>query len=448
MGVLDTVLRKNAFRSDSLWSQKLLYRVPFLYLPFWMDIHALMRSQFFSREKLDALAKDRLQELLHDAAKLPLWQRRFAEYGVDVQKIDLDDFNRLPPLVKSDFFDLPAEDFSDSSLLSRSYRDQTSGSTGRPFEFFFDFGAELRSFGICERMLRTAVGGKRKHIISARARRKIGFAFHKSEFFHVVNYNSVQHRFDELVSIIRARGEKTILYGFASTFIELARLVEERGVDLTVGAIISTGEHVRPSDRALMERALHTHFFTNYATRELGWLGFECEHHAMHINEEWGLVQILDADGSPLPLDSEGEIVVTPFDNRIMPLIRYRVGDRGVIASTPCACGRTLRTIKLLGRNLEFVDLGDRKVSLLDLSAAFDIFSNAVRQYQIVQTGALSFTIRIVPTTLFDEAREVLDQKLVYLLHPDARLTWELVDEIPATKGGKALYFVREMSVQ
>ena len=46
-----------------------------------------------------------------------------------------------------------------------------------------------------------------------------------------------------------------------------------------------------------------------------------------------GIIQpsefILDGDGNPVKPGETGEIVVTDLDNYGMPLIRYRIGDRG-----------------------------------------------------------------------------------------------------------------------
>jgi len=443
MGVLEAVLLKKGVRSDKLWARKLLYRRPFLYLPFTLDVGSLMKSQYLPRERIERLKEARLRELMKRANLVPLWREVFRKHSLDPADFTTQDFENLPVIAKKDIVDEPLDVYTNAALRDASYRDHTSGSTGRPFDFFFDLGAELRSFAICERMLRTAVGGKRSYALSVRSRYKIGFAFSKSKFFRVSSYNSVRHQFEALVALIRGYGSGVILYGFASTFIELARLVEERGLTVRVGAVISTGEHVRPSDRTLIERELHTKFFTNYATRELGWLGYECEHRAMHLNEEWALVEVLDKDDRPAPLDQEGEIVVTPFDNYVMPLVRYKVGDRGTISSAACPCGRTLRTIKLLGRGVEFIELEGRRVSLLDLSAAFDMYASAIRQYQIIQKDVMSFEIKIVPAELFEDVRELLEQKLVHLLHPSVHIDWSVTDEIPEAPSGKALYFIK-----
>ncbi len=44
-------------------------------------------------------------------------------------------------------------------------------------------------------------------------------------------------------------------------------------------------------------------------------------------------------DGQPARPGDMGDIALTCTTNRVMPLIRYRVGDRGRLSPDPCSCG-------------------------------------------------------------------------------------------------------------
>jgi phenylacetate-CoA ligase len=236
-----------------------------------------------------------------------------------------------------------------------------------------------------------------------------------------------------------------ILYGYTSWVLEVVREMEKFRMDLPIRAVVVAGEHLTVSDRRYIERITKTKLFTLYASREVGFLGFECEFHNMHINEEWAFVEIVDDRGLPLPSGQEGRIVVTTFDNRVMPFIRYDIGDVGVISDMPCACDRKLRTITFLGRAAERIELEDgRVVSLLDIAYALGSYKDSVRQYQIIQTSKISFTIRIVPGPLFGSNKENLDSLMVRMLHPRVQLQWEFVESIVEAKSGKAVYFVRD----
>src|ERR1700683_4379390 len=68
----------------------------------------------------------------------------------------------------------------------------------------------------------------------------------------------------------------------------------------------------------------------------------QCENGEMHLPVECGFLEILDEADCPVLGDEEGYFVWTGFLNRAMPLIRYRIGDRGRWETgAPCACGRS-----------------------------------------------------------------------------------------------------------
>ena len=53
---------------------------------------------------------------------------------------------------------------------------------------------------------------------------------------------------------------------------------------------------------------------------------------------------------TPLPDGEEGELVLTTLSKQAMPMIRYRTRDITSIIPEPCACGRTIRRIRRIGR--------------------------------------------------------------------------------------------------
>ena len=216
---------------------------------------------------------------------------------------------------------------------------------------------------------------------------------------------------------------------------------------LPLKAVMVAGEHLSKQDHEYIEKSTMVPLYTLYASREVGFLGYECEWHAMHISEEWAYLEVVNEKGERLPFNQEGRIVVTTFDNRVMPFIRYELGDIGSISDVPCACGRTLRTLTFKGRTTELITLTDnRTVTLLDLAFVIGSYKNSIRQYQIIQTSPLTFTVRVIPLVRFDERREELENMLVRMLHPRVQIQWEIVEHIPESQSGKAVYFIRDFT--
>ena len=81
-------------------------------------------------------------------------------------------------------------------------------------------------------------------------------------------------------------------------------------------------------------------------------VGAECqEQDGLHIFEDHFYPEIIDpVSGEVLPDGAEGELVLTTLSKQAMPMIRYRTRDITAIVPEPCACGRTLRRIRRIGR--------------------------------------------------------------------------------------------------
>lgn len=73
----------------------------------------------------------------------------------------------------------------------------------------------------------------------------------------------------------------------------------------------------------------------------------------MHINEDHFYPEIIDPDtGEPLPLGTQGELVLTTLTKKAQPTLRYRTRDITRLIMEPCECGRTLiRMEKIRGRS-------------------------------------------------------------------------------------------------
>ncbi len=110
-----------------------------------------------------------------------------------------------------------------------------------------------------------------------------------------------------------------------------------------------------------------------YSTSETGPIGYQCEHQlgsTHHVHEDAVVVEIVDSDtGTPVADGTAGEVVVTPLTDTGTALLRYRVGDRGVLRPEPCACGSAARLLTLLGRSDASITVDVTTISSAELLA-------------------------------------------------------------------------------
>ncbi len=143
--------------------------------------------------------------------------------------------------------------------------------------------------------------------------------------------------------------------------------------------------------RSLVDQAFGVKVVDLYSTRELGYLGLQCpENNHYHVQSEGVYLEVVDEEGQACPVGVPGKIVVTPLHNFAMPLIRYAVGDYGVLGKT-CSCGRGLPVLEsILGRERNRLRLPDGQYRWIALSAKAygEMLAIApIREYQIVQVS-------------------------------------------------------------
>jgi len=153
-------------------------------------------------------------------------------------------------------------------------------------------------------------------------------------------------------------------------------------------------------------------------------VGIECAHQAgLHIFEDHFLVEIIDPQTLELVSDgAEGELVLTTLSKDAMPMIRYRTRDVTAFITEPCACGRTIRRIRRIGRRSDDM-LIIRGVNVFpsQVEAALLRVEGTLPHYQIVLTreadlDQMEVQVEVTPEVFSDEVRglEELQKKIVH----------------------------------
>ena len=140
-------------------------------------------------------------------------------------------------------------------------------------------------------------------------------------------------------------------------------------------------------------------------------------------------------------------MVVTDLHNLAMPFIRYATGDLATAAGdSPCACGRGLpRIASVEGRTSDTLEDGEgHRVSGIALMTLFVDLAPAVRQYQAVQRGDRSLTVRVVPSPRFDDSSRMQIHRHCEHYLPGVPVTIDVVDAIEPGPAGKRRFVVRE----
>jgi phenylacetate-CoA ligase len=233
------------------------------------------------------------------------------------------------------------------------------------------------------------------------------------------------------------------LYGYVSMLEAFANHVARRGHDpaaLGLRAIVTTSEVLAPTQRRLIAGVFRVPVQNEYGCGEMGPIAYSCEQDSLHVMSESVLAEVLDSSGAPVAPGETGELVLTDLNNRAMPLVRYRVGDLAVQASSSCSCGRGFPTLeKVWGRAYDFVDGPDQKryhgeffmYLFEDLRAS----GFPVEQFQVVQVGVDRLIVRLVASPAAETV--VAIQNAFASRLPAMKVTMEFVESVPRSPSGK-----------
>lgn len=208
--------------------------------------------------------------------------------------------------------------------------------------------------------------------------------------------------------------------GYSSALGLLAQEQIEGRLNIHPSIVISSAEPLSDENRALIQQAFGVPPRNNYGCSEGGVMGYECNHGQMHINADWIIFEPVDTNHDPVPAGQLSDrTLITNLANRVMPIIRYELGDRVTLLPGKCDCGITLPLIKVEGRTdeiLRFKSPSGGLTPVLPL-ALWSVLKETpgVLRFQAIQTAPDILKIRL-------EAKQAEDGEAVWnRVHVNAR---------------------------
>jgi len=322
-----------------------------------------------SRDQLEALQLERLQQTVRHCMNSPFYQQRFKELGITPDDIrTLDDVQKLPFTTKDDLrehypFGLASVPLKDCVRLHSS-----SGTTGNPTVVLHtqrDLDEWAKAVARCLWM----VGSRPDDVFQNSAgygmfTAGLGFQY-GAEKVGMLTVPAAAGNTKRQIKFIRDFGT-TVLHAIPSYASRIYEVMREEGVDprrdtqlrvLCIGA-----EPHSEEQRQRIEQQLGVKAYNSYGISEMMGPGvaFECpEQNGLHIWEDYFIVEIIDpVTLKPVPDGQMGELVLTTINREGMPLLRYRTRDLTRILPGECACGRHhKRLARLQGRSDDMIIL-------------------------------------------------------------------------------------------
>jgi phenylacetate-CoA ligase len=230
-----------------------------------------------------------------------------------------------------------------------------------------------------------------------------------------------------------------IIEGYPLSIYRLAEFIIKNSckLEFQLSGISTSSEHFSLEHRSAMEKAFNCKVYDQYGSAESVVFAAECQYGKMHVEPEYGIIEILKENGD-IDREGAGELVATTLLNDVMPLIRYRIGDLGEINYRDCLCGRqTAILTNLYGKVGAVIVSNDKKISTAAIALAFK-YAEGIKNSQVTQDQAESILVKLVKNTNYKKTSEdAIVRDLRRMLGEGMIIRIEYVAEIPVGKNGK-----------
>jgi phenylacetate-CoA ligase len=246
----------------------------------------------------------------------------------------------------------------------------------------------------------------------------------------------LNHFLDEL-----ARFRPALVSTYSNAMQLITREAARRGLRIEgLRAVQATSEPLPPILRERIEQTLGAVVYDKYGMRETNVVSHESpDHDGMLIQSENVVVEVLDDQGARCPEGVPGRVVVTPLNNRSMPLLRYETTDvAALLARSPSAPLPFPRMSPVAGRQQDLILVpGSGHVDSYFFSYLLMRLPQ-VHWFQVVQDCAETLRLRIyAPDGLTAATRQEITERIHHHTGFAYEIEFDVVDRMPESATGK-----------
>lgn len=365
-------------------------------------------------------------------------------------------WEKVPVMRKADLQQPLKKRLSFEYSKKSAYVGKTSGSSGHPFIFAKDrFAHALSWAGFQDRY--------KWYDIDLNKSLQARFYGIPLDF-----YGNIQERLKDRISLRRRfnifdlsekkmedfldrfrKSDFDYLNGYTSAIVLFARFIHDKGLTLkalcpSLKICIVTSERLFEKDKKLIEKALGVPVINEYGASEVGLIAFEDRDNHWIVNSEDLYLEILDEDDNILPLGKEGRVVITSLYNKAHPMIRYDIGDTGMLSEKSSLKRPVLE--KLIGRTNDIARLPDGKVvpglTFYYVTKTIIEDTGNIKEFVILQTKKDEFEIDYVSETeLSQEQKQKVVKAIETYVGKNLKIIFKRKDILKRSPSGKLKQF-------
>jgi len=246
----------------------------------------------------------------------------------------------------------------------------------------------------------------------------------------------------------------TFVYGYTNSIISFSKFIlQEKAQPLkkvcpSLKFVLVTAEMCTENIRQEISSSFGVPVYREYGASETSIIAIENKQLEWELACERIFVEVVDKDNQQLPNGQLGRILVTDLFNCAMPIIRYDIGDYGVVESMNSF--PYLKLSDLQGRVSDMILLpsGRTAPGLTYYYVSRTIMKNAenISQFVVIQKSIKRFEFEYVGS---DELSLTTKNQIVKAsntyLEPGLEYSFRRVESIPQFESGKIQHFFSEV---
>lgn len=237
--------------------------------------------------------------------------------------------------------------------------------------------------------------------------------------------------------------------GYASSLNAINKTMVNNNIKTqAITTVVSLGDTLYPHYRSAIKWG---QIYDTYGCSEGVLIAAQLDGKYYYVMNTHVHIEILDKNNNPVKDGEMGEITITRLDNYSQPLIRYKVGDLGILLPLkeyPDKRNFPFQILKeICGRTGDIVMSTKGGTHVVHaFTGVFEHISEII-QWQIEQEKIDEMIIRYISNSelSYHKLREI-EQRLLSFLGEDFKIDWELVSEILASPSGKPRLIISHLN--
>ncbi|CAN2045897.1 phenylacetate-CoA ligase [Candidatus Magnetomoraceae bacterium gMMP-13] len=388
----------------------------------------------------------------------PFYRKLYIKAGVTPEDINsFDDIRNLPVITKQDIQKNMQTMVSTTFPKCDMYLEASGGSTGNPTNFYADKYGRPRK-GASSLMFNQwagwNIGEKVFYLWGADREDNRVRALKEKIVQKLIFRNYIFNAFDitedgmRMLTQLLIREKPSLIIAYANVAALIAKYLEKLKIrGIRAKGVICSAETLTDENQKIIERVFNCHVLNRYGSREVGLISAECDHHeGLHINAENLLVEFKSLEkynnGQKF-----GEIIVTDFNNRAMPFIRYNMGDIAKPINSKCSCGRGLPLMsRIYGRTSDFIKHPNGGLIHGEYFSHIFYGMKNIRQFQVIQESLDTFDIKVVASErLATDMKQFIISKVYEIMGNNVHVNIIELSDIPIPSSGKFRFTISKI---